>query len=275
MGPYVQTERQDFYGKYAELLVANKKAYRCFCSEERLAKLRAEDPNAKYDRHCLHLTQEEIGAKLAAGEPYVIRQFIAEGTTTFSDAVYGDITVDNADLDDQILIKSDGLPTYNFANVNDDHMMGIIPRFLELGIYGPVAQWFTAADQVPHEEILCSLQARFGPFDRDFTHRGNGPSKYYRNEAGQIFGILDNQSDKLCRGCDRFRMSANGYIKVCNFPPIDLRPYMDSDEKIREQLLILGDVLHSRGQDYIGKRLHRNDYNFRWNHPEKNTDISD
>lgn len=153
--------------------------------------------------------------------------------------------------------------------------MGIIPRFLELGIYGPVAQWFTAADQVPHEEILRSLQAHFGPFERDFTHRGNGPSKYYRNDAGQIFGILDNQSDKLCRGCDRFRMSANGYIKVCNFPPIDLRPYMDSDEKIREQLLVLGDVLHSRGQDYIGKRLHRNDYNFRWNHPEKNTDISD
>ena len=125
VGPYVQTERRDFYGKYAELLVANKKAYRCFCSEERLAQLHADDPNAKYDRHCLHLTQEEIDAKLAAGEPYVIRQFIGEGTTTFSDAVYGDITVDNADLDDQILIKSDGLPTYNFANVIDDHMMGI------------------------------------------------------------------------------------------------------------------------------------------------------
>ena len=125
VGPYVQTERQGFYKKYAELLIERGKAYRCFCSEERLAQLHEADPNAKYDRHCLSLTQEEIDAKLAAGEPYVIRQLIPEGTTTFSDAVYGDITVDNADLDDQVLIKSDGLPTYNFANVIDDHLMGI------------------------------------------------------------------------------------------------------------------------------------------------------
>jgi glutamyl-tRNA synthetase len=125
VGPYVQTERQGFYKKYAELLVERGLAYRCFCSEERLAQLHEADPNAKYDRHCLSLSQEEIEAKLAAGEPYVIRQKIPEGTTTFHDAVYGDITVDNADLDDQVLIKSDGLPTYNFANVVDDHLMGI------------------------------------------------------------------------------------------------------------------------------------------------------
>jgi glutamyl-tRNA synthetase len=125
VGPYVQTERQGFYKKYAELLVERGQAYRCFCTEERLAQLHEADPNAKYDRHCLSLSQEEIEAKLAAGEPYVIRQKIPEGTTTFHDAVYGDITVDNADLDDQVLIKSDGLPTYNFANVVDDHLMGI------------------------------------------------------------------------------------------------------------------------------------------------------
>ncbi len=125
VAPYVQTERQGFYKKYAELLIERGKAYRCFCSEERLAQLHGADPNAKYDRHCLSLTQEEIDAKLAAGEPYVIRQLIPEGTTTFSDAVYGEIIVDNADLDDQVLIKSDGLPTYNFANVIDDHLMGI------------------------------------------------------------------------------------------------------------------------------------------------------
>ncbi|MCD8144697.1 MAG: glutamate--tRNA ligase [Oscillospiraceae bacterium] len=125
VAPYVQTERQSYYKKYAELLVEKKQAYRCFCSEERLAKLRENDPNAKYDRCCCHLTQEEIDAKLAAGEPYVIRQLIPEGTTTFSDAVYGDITVDNAELEDQVLLKSDGLPTYNFANVIDDHLMGI------------------------------------------------------------------------------------------------------------------------------------------------------
>ena len=125
VGPYVQTARMGYYKKYAELLIEKGWAYRCFCSEERLAGLHRDDPNAKYDRHCLHLSPEEIQAKLDAGEPYVIRQKIPEGTTTFHDVVYGDITVDNADLEDQILLKSDGLPTYNFANVIDDHLMGI------------------------------------------------------------------------------------------------------------------------------------------------------
>lgn len=147
---------------------------------------------------------------------------------------------------------------------------GIIPRFLELGIYGPVSQWFSSKDQVPHDEIFNVINEEFGPFERDYTHRGNGPSKYYINSTGNIFGILDNQSDTLCRGCDRFRMSANGYMKVCNFEPIDLKPYLERRQELREQLLLLGNVLNSRGEDYIGKRLHRNDYNFRWNHPEKN-----
>ena len=125
VGPYIQTERRDLYGKYAQLLIEKGHAYRCFCTGERLEQLRSSDPNAKYDRHCLSLTPEEVQSKLDAGEPYVIRQRIPEGSTTFQDAVYGEITVDNADLDDQILIKSDGLPTYNFANVIDDHLMGI------------------------------------------------------------------------------------------------------------------------------------------------------
>ncbi len=125
VGPYIQTERRALYKNYAELLVEKGLAYRCFCTEERLAELHRDDPNAKYDRRCLSLTPEEIQAKLDAGEPYVIRQRIPEGCTTFHDAVYGDITVDNAELDDQILLKSDGLPTYNFANVVDDHLMGI------------------------------------------------------------------------------------------------------------------------------------------------------
>jgi glutamyl-tRNA synthetase len=125
VGPYVQTERQGIYKEYAEKLIEKGAAYRCFCSEERLQQLHEADPNAKYDRHCLNLSKEEIQAKLDAGEPYVIRQIIPEGTTTFHDAVYGDITVDNSELDDQVLLKSDGLPTYNFANVVDDHLMGI------------------------------------------------------------------------------------------------------------------------------------------------------
>ena len=125
VGPYIQSERRDLYRKYAELLIERGHAYRCFCTEERLEALHRDDPNAKYDRHCLSLTPEEIQKKLDAGEPYVIRQRIPEGTTTFHDAVYGDITVDNSELDDQVLLKSDGLPTYNFANVVDDHLMGI------------------------------------------------------------------------------------------------------------------------------------------------------
>ena len=125
VGPYVQTERRELYRKYAELLVEKGAAYRCFCSEERLRELHEKDPNAKYDRHCLSLSPEELRKKLEAGEPYVIRQKIPAGSTTFHDAVYGDITVDNSELDDQVLLKSDGLPTYNFANVVDDHLMGI------------------------------------------------------------------------------------------------------------------------------------------------------
>lgn len=130
VGPYVQTQRRELYGKYAELLVEQGAAYRCFCGKERLEALHAAAEGGKgaggYDGHCRHLTQAEIGEKLAAGIPYVIRQKIPEtGVTTFHDAVFGDITVENETLDDQILMKSDGLPTYNFANVVDDHLMGI------------------------------------------------------------------------------------------------------------------------------------------------------
>ena len=126
VGPYIQTERRALYGKYAQLLVEKGGAYRCFCDKERLESLHGENGVGGYDGHCRHLTREEIDAKLAAGVPYVIRQRIPDsGSTTFHDAVFGDITVENETLDDQVLIKSDGLPTYNFANVIDDHLMGI------------------------------------------------------------------------------------------------------------------------------------------------------
>lgn len=189
----------------------------------------------------------------------------------------GDVlrTVDRA-LDKGLAIKINSVVIRNFNDMDVVEMArycferGIIPRFLELGIYGPVAQWYSEKDQVSHDEIFETIDAVFGPFERDYTHRGNGPSKYYKNSQGKVFGILDNQSDTLCRGCDRFRMSANGFIKVCNFEPIDLRKHISDTDALREQLLILGNVLSSRGTDYIGKRMHRNDYNFRWNHPEKN-----
>lgn len=127
--PYVQSERKNDYLKYALELIEKGEAYYCFCTKERLESLKTETPEheqvAKYDRHCLSLTKEEIGKNLADGVPYVIRQKIREGSTTFHDEVYGDITVDNSEMEDQILIKSDGYPTYNFANVIDDHIMDI------------------------------------------------------------------------------------------------------------------------------------------------------
>lgn len=131
-GPYVQSERMKtgIYMKYAKELIEKKEAYYCFCDKERLASLKSEVVEGKeitiYDKHCLSLSEEEVAKNLAEGKPYVIRQNNpTEGTTTFHDELYGDITVENAELDDMILIKSDGYPTYNFANVVDDHTMNI------------------------------------------------------------------------------------------------------------------------------------------------------
>ena len=127
-GPYVQSERKDMYRPFAERLIEEGKAYRCFCSKERLEALRETEQYAQggYDRHCRDLPQEEIDRLLAEGVPYVIRQKMPlDGETTFTDAVYGEITAPNSELQDQILIKTDGYPTYNFANVIDDHTMGI------------------------------------------------------------------------------------------------------------------------------------------------------
>ena len=131
-GPYVQSERvkAGIYMDYAKKLIEKGEAYYCFCDKDRLATLKTEVVEGKeisvYDKHCLHLSKEEVEEKLKSGIPYVIRQNNpTEGTTTFHDELYGDITVDNSELDDMILIKSDGYPTYNFANVVDDHLMEI------------------------------------------------------------------------------------------------------------------------------------------------------
>ncbi len=131
VGPYVQSQRQaeGIYLEYARKLIEKGEAYYCFCDKKRLATLNqvvaGKEINV-YDKHCLSLSKEEVAQKLASGIPYVIRQNNpTKGTTTFCDEIYGDISVDNAELDDMILIKSDGYPTYNFANVVDDHLMGI------------------------------------------------------------------------------------------------------------------------------------------------------
>ncbi|MCR4607385.1 MAG: glutamate--tRNA ligase, partial [Oscillospiraceae bacterium] len=124
VAPYIQTERRPLYKEYAELLLQRGYAYRCFCE-----KTESEEDSGEFDRAadpCRDMSAEESNARAAAGEPYVIRQKIpSEGSTTFHDEIFGDITVENSSLDDQVLIKRDGLPTYNFANVVDDHLMGI------------------------------------------------------------------------------------------------------------------------------------------------------
>ncbi|KMZ53236.1 glutamate--tRNA ligase [Dorea sp. D27] len=133
VGPYVQSERNasGLYMEYAKKLVEQGDAYYCFCDKERLDSLKSKVSESgteivAYDKHCLNLSREEVEANLASGRPYVIRiNMPAEGTTTFHDDIYGDITVPNEELDDMILMKSDGYPTYNFANVIDDHLMGI------------------------------------------------------------------------------------------------------------------------------------------------------
>lgn len=129
-GPYIQSERMHLFKDYALKLVEAKKAYRCFCGKERLDRIKnlqmaAKEP-PKYDGHCKHLTEEEINEKLKNNEPYVIRQRMPQtGVTEFCDEVFGKVSVKNSELEDQILIKSDGMPTYNFANVIDDHLMEI------------------------------------------------------------------------------------------------------------------------------------------------------
>lgn len=125
-GPYIQSQRKALYTEYAKKLVEAGGAYYCFCKPERIESLKDETGNIRYDKHCLSLSKEEIQRRIDAGEPYVIRQNVPlEGVGTYHDLVYGDISVEYKDIEDGILIKSDGMPTYNFANVVDDHLMGI------------------------------------------------------------------------------------------------------------------------------------------------------
>lgn len=125
-GPYVQSERREIYLDYAKRLVELGHAYYCFCSKERLEKLHEEDAVGGYDRHCRDLSPEEVKRNLEAGIPYVIRQRMPlTGVTTYTDSVFGEISMNNEELQDQILIKADGYPTYNFCHVIDDHLMGV------------------------------------------------------------------------------------------------------------------------------------------------------
>ncbi len=126
VGPYIQSDRMSLYREYAEKLVELGGAYYCFCTKERLEGLQDENGTHTYDKHCRNLSKEEVAARLAAGEPYVIRQKVPEHVvSSYEDMVFGEISVSSDDIEDGILLKSDGMPTYNFANVVDDHLMGI------------------------------------------------------------------------------------------------------------------------------------------------------
>ncbi len=125
-GPYIQSERKGIYLEYAKKLIESGHAYYCFCTAERLKSLHDENGLGGYDRHCRDLSKEEIEKNLAEGKPYVIRQKMPlEGTTSYVDEVYGKVDMDNSELQDQILIKADGFPTYNFCHVIDDYLMGV------------------------------------------------------------------------------------------------------------------------------------------------------
>jgi cyclic pyranopterin phosphate synthase len=149
----------------------------------------------------------------------------------------------------------------------------IIVRFLELGLYGPVCNWFKKKSFLSHADILQRITQAYGPFTRDLdTIRGNGPSKYYRNSSGNVFGILDNQSDPMCSGCDRFRITANGIIRACVFNTfINLGQQIENPSLMQESISKMVSLMNQRGQDYIGKRYHCCDYDFRWNKPSSNT----
>lgn len=125
-GPYIQSERMDLYKEYADKLVELGGAYYCFCDKERLAALADENGTHTYDKHCRNIPLDEAKARVAAGEPYVVRQKVPEGVvSSYVDLVYGEVSVDTADIEDGVLLKSDGMPTYNFANVIDDHLMHV------------------------------------------------------------------------------------------------------------------------------------------------------
>ena len=163
---------------------------------------------------------------------------------------------------------------------NDDEMYDIadycfnnkiLLRFLELYLSGPVKNWFSAADCLSHDQILERMKKRYGSFVADMTYRGNGASRYYSNSTGKIFGIVNNESTKKCVGCDRLRLSVNGIIRFCTFAPVDLRCYLDSEEKLSKKLVEMSALFDIRGMDYIGKRKHEIDYYFRWN--QNNSDL--
>ena len=219
-GPYVQSERKNMYLPYAEQLVKAGKAYYCFCTEEELARRREEAQKRgetfKYDKHCLHLSKEEVQRRLAAGEPYVIRQNVPEhGEASFDDVLYGHIAVDCADLDDMILIKADGMPTYNFANVIDDHTMGITHVMRGNEYLSSTPKYNLLYDAFGWEK---PVYIHMTPIMRDATH------KLSKRDGDAYF------EDYLNKGY--LKEAIVNYVALLGWNPGDEREFFTMDELI-------------------------------------------
>ena len=219
-GPYVQSERKDLYLPYAKELIHKKKAYYCFCTEEELQERRdaaaARGETFKYDKHCLHLSEEEVQKKLDAGVPYVIRQNVPEhGEASFDDAIYGHIAVDCADLDDMILIKADGMPTYNFANVIDDHTMGITHVMRGNEYLSSTPKYNLLYDAFGWEK---PVYIHMTPIMRDATH------KLSKRDGDAYF------EDYLAKGY--LKEAIVNYVALLGWNPGDEREFFTMDELI-------------------------------------------
>ena len=220
-GPYVQSERKNMYLPYAEQLVKAGKAYYCFCTEEELAARREEaaarGETFKYDKHCLHLSEEEVQRRLDAGEPYVIRQNVPEhGEASFDDVLYGHIAVDCSDLDDMILIKADGMPTYNFANVIDDHTMGITHVMRGNEYLSSTPKYNLLYDAFGWEK---PVYIHMTPIMRDATH------KLSKRDGDAYF------EDYINKGY--LKEAIVNYVALLGWNPGDEREFFTMDELIK------------------------------------------
>ena len=220
-GPYVQSERKNMYLPYAKELIKKRKAYYCFCTEEELTERReaaaARGETFKYDKHCLHLSDEEVQRRLDAGMPYVIRQNVPEhGEASFDDVLYGHIAVDCSDLDDMILIKADGMPTYNFANVIDDHTMGITHVMRGNEYLSSTPKYNLLYDAFGWEK---PTYIHMTPIMRDATH------KLSKRDGDAYF------EDYLNKGY--LKEAIVNYVALLGWNPGDEREFFTMDELIK------------------------------------------
>ncbi len=273
-GPYTQSERKKagIYEKYIAELIDKKAAYRCFCDKERLERVKAESKttgtHARYDRHCLGLMEDEIKQKIAQGIPFVIRQKVPEeGSTSFHDEVFGDIAIENATMDDIVLLKSDGYPTYNFANVVDDHLMGIthVVRGSEYLISTPKynllyeAFGWTPPKYVHVSPVMRDSQRKLSKRDGDASYSDFLEKGVLREALINYIALLGWNP-----GTDQEKFSLNELIKVFDISGISKSPAIFDENKLRwlngEYLReMTHDRFKSVAKAYICKEIKRTD----------------